>query len=998
MNFLITEFNFMIRYAILLIYFLCSNKLLLSQTTFPVNGVNHPDQTCYLFKNATIHVDPISTIENGMMLIRNGNIVAIGPNINIPIDAIIRDLSGAHIYPSFIEILSDYGIPEPKKIQGIQSMISNKEGAFSWNEALRPEINASELFTVKNDQAGSLRDLGFGTVNTHYADGISRGSSTIVLLGDRNEHLMMLKSMACHVLSFNKGLSSQDYPSSLMGSIALLRQTYMDGKYYQNSNLSKEINLSLQAWNEKIKLPQIFIANDKYDVLRADRLAKEFNQTYMIKTGGDEYQRIEEIKKTNAKLIVPLNFPPLYEVEDPYDALQIDLSDLKHWELAPSNPHILEENSIPFVFTSNGLRDRKLFLDQIRTAISRGLSPEKALFAITQGPAEFLEISNVVGSLKQGFLANFIITNGQLFDTKTIILENWIKGNSFTINKPKVDYFNSGYQFFISNKIYQVLPNSKNSKNEYKILSPDSSSCSLTLNVDSNYLSGRFIDATSFTYLLSATKLNNQWFGKTQDKTGKWIDFKFEVSDNNNIKTSLKKDSTSNPQIGYMGQVTYPFMAYGWTNKPKAQNILIKNATIWTCEMEGKLSNTDLLIKNGKIEKIGKDLSEPNVLIIDAQGKHITPGIIDEHSHIAISKGVNECTQSNTAEVRIGDVINPDDINIYRQLGGGVTTSQLLHGSCNPIGGQSAIIKLRWGSSAEDMKFQGADGFIKFALGENVKRSSGNNNVRYPDSRMGVEQIYVDAFTRAKRYNDLRNTKSEYPIRQDLELDALAEILNKKRFITCHSYVQSEINMLMHVATDFGFKINTFTHILEGYKVADKMKNHGVGASSFSDWWAYKFEVYEAIPYNGAILHDQGVVTAYNSDDAEMARRLNQEAAKAVKYGNVSEEEALKFVTLNPAKLLHIDNRVGSIKIGKDADFVIWNNHPLSLYASPEMTFIDGIKYYDKSQQEQLESANNQERTRIIQKMIQKKSEGQVAIPFSSPPKKLYHCEDHEAE
>mgnify|MGYP002351698872 FL=1 len=237
----------MIRYGILLIYFFCSTFLLLAQTTFPVNGVNHLDQTSYLFKNATIHVDPLTTIDNGMMLIRNGNIVAIGSHINIPIDAIIRDLSGAHIYPSFIEILSDYGIPEPKKIQGTQSMISNKEGAFSWNEALRPEINASDLFTVKNDQGGSLRDLGFGTVNTHYADGISRGGSTIVLLGDRNEHQMMLKSLACHVLSFNKGLSSQDYPSSLMGSIALLRQTYMDGKYYQNSNLSKEINLSLQA-------------------------------------------------------------------------------------------------------------------------------------------------------------------------------------------------------------------------------------------------------------------------------------------------------------------------------------------------------------------------------------------------------------------------------------------------------------------------------------------------------------------------------------------------------------------------------------------------------------------------------------------------------------------------------------------------------------------------------------------------------------------------------
>ena len=343
-------------------------------------------------------------------------------------------------------------------------------------------------------------------------------------------------------------------------------------------------------------------------------------------------------------------------------------------------------------------------------------------------------------------------------------------------------------------------------------------------------------------------------------------------------------------------------------------------------------------------------------------------------------------------------MINSDDINIYRQLSGGVTTSQLLHGSCNPIGGQSAIIKLRWGSSPDEMKFEGADPFIKFALGENVKRSGGNNNQRFPDTRMGVEQVYIDYFTRAKSYSDDIKKFGPDKVRRNLDLETLAEILDKKRFITCHSYVQSEINMLMHVAERFNFRVNTFTHILEGYKVADKMKKHGVGAASFSDWWAYKFEVYEAIPYNGAILHNQGVTTAFNSDDAEMARRLNQESAKAIKYGNLSETEALKFVTLNPAKLLHLDHRVGSLKEGKDADVVLWNGNPLSVYSLVEKTFIDGIKYFDKDEQVNKQEFIQKERARIIQKMLQQKSLGSTTTPFRSPTKKLYHCDSVEGE
>jgi imidazolonepropionase-like amidohydrolase len=312
------------------------------------------------------------------------------------------------------------------------------------------------------------------------------------------------------------------------------------------------------------------------------------------------------------------------------------------------------------------------------------------------------------------------------------------------------------------------------------------------------------------------------------------------------------------------------------------------------------LQNADVLIRAGKIAAVGKNLSATGSRTIDATGKHLTAGIIDEHSHIATSS-INEGGQSVTSEVRIADNLNPDDINIYRQLSGGVTTSHILHGSANTIGGQTQLIKLRWGANDDELKFKGADGFIKFALGENVKRSvsavgNSSNNIRFPDTRMGVEQVLVDAFTRAHDYENSwktwnKNKKGAAP-RRDLELDALVEILNNKRFITCHAYVQSEINSAMKVAEKMGYKYNTFTHILEGYKVADKMKAHGANASTFSDWWNYKMEVVDAIAYNASIMSRMGVNVAINSDDAEMARRLNQEAGKSVKYGGMSEEDA----------------------------------------------------------------------------------------------------------
>jgi imidazolonepropionase-like amidohydrolase len=422
-------------------------------------------------------------------------------------------------------------------------------------------------------------------------------------------------------------------------------------------------------------------------------------------------------------------------------------------------------------------------------------------------------------------------------------------------------------------------------------------------------------------------------------------------------------------------KITFPFVGYGNEVLPKQETILIKNATVWTNEKEGVLQNTDVLLKAGKIAKIGKNISDATATVVDGTGKHLSAGIIDEHSHIA-AMSINEGGQSVTSEARIADNLNPEDINIYRQLSGGVTSSHILHGSANTIGGQTQLIKLRWGANDEDLKFAGADPFIKFALGENVKRTTSQSNNRYPDTRMGVEEVLNDAFDRALDYQ--KGLKANPSARRDLELDALVEILNKKRFITCHSYVQPEITYALRIGDKYGFKFNTFTHILEGYKVADKMKAHGSSASTFSDWL--------------------GLNVVINSDDAEMARRLNQEAAKAVKYGGVSEEEAFKMVTLNPAIALHVADKVGSIKTGKDADVVLWTDNPLSIYAKVEKTIVDGIVYFDRTKDAEMSKKITAEKTRLVQKLLGEKRSG---MPMGRPMpsfQTILTCGDHEHE
>ena len=439
-------------------------------------------------------------------------------------------------------------------------------------------------------------------------------------------------------------------------------------------------------------------------------------------------------------------------------------------------------------------------------------------------------------------------------------------------------------------------------------------------------------------------------------------------------------------------------------NPPEAPAvILIQNATILTVS-HGTIEHGSILIKDGKIAEVGQSIKAPkDAQVIDAAGLFVMPGIIDCHSHIAVDGDVNEGSVSVSSMANIAEVLDPDDIDIYRDLAGGVTVANVLHGSANSIGGQTVVIKLRWGQPAAKLPFEGALPGIKFALGENPKRSNfrlPGQPKRYPATRMGVEETIRGAFSEARDYKrtwddyNKRFSAGEKNIiapRRDLRLEPLVEVLEGKRYVHSHCYREDEILMLLRVAKEFGFKVRTFQHILEGYKVADELAAAGVGASTFSDWWAYKVEAYDAIPYNAALMTRRGVVVSINSDDAEEATHLNQEAAKSMKFGGLSHDEALKMVTLNPAMQLGIDKRVGSIDAGKDADLVIYNHDPLSAYAVVQKTLIDGRVYFDRQRDIAQRSEREKEKKVLLEKekkSAEKKPDATVTIGQKPDEKK----------
>jgi imidazolonepropionase-like amidohydrolase len=472
------------------------------------------------------------------------------------------------------------------------------------------------------------------------------------------------------------------------------------------------------------------------------------------------------------------------------------------------------------------------------------------------------------------------------------------------------------------------------------------------------------------------------------------------------ISNVLNADRPRTPFLYFLCVLCFVYFPHSASaaNPPDAPAvILIRNATILTVS-HGTIEHGSILIKDGKIAEVGPSVNAPkDAQVIDAAGQFVMPGIIDCHSHIA-AESINEGSVSVSSMVNMAEILNPDDIDIYRDLAGGVTAANILHGSANSIGGQTLVIKLRWGQPAGKLPFEGALPGIKFALGENPKRSNFSlpgQPKRYPATRMGVEETIRGAFSEARDYKKTwddynkrfaAGEKNLIPPRRDLRLEPLVEVLEGKRYVHSHCYREDEILMLLRVAKEFGFKVRTFQHILEGYKVADELAAAGVGASTFSDWWAYKVEAYDAIPYNAALMTRRGVVVSINSDDAEEATHLNQEAAKSMKFGGLSHDEALKMVTLNPALQLGIDKRVGTIDVGKDADLAIYNRDPLSAYAVVQKTLIDGRVYFDRQRDIAERSEREKEKKALIDKFkkaAEKKPEEKktdATVPMGQKP------------
>jgi imidazolonepropionase-like amidohydrolase len=1002
-----------------------------AQADRPVNGTPEREWAARIWHHVTLHVAPDEVIEDATLVVEEGRVVAAGPfgTVSWAGPAVVRDLPGFHVYPSLIDLNAEWGLREDADRfpsgRGPQDL-SDKPGAYHWNESIHPESRAVDAFEAEGE-AKPWIEAGIGAVLTHRKDGIARGSGTLVTF-DTPPHNAIIREEASRHFSFRKGSSSQDYPRSLMGATALLEQTAEDAAWYAAGG-DGSINLSLEAWNGQRALPAMIEVSNWQDALRADALRKRMGEEAPWAFVGleDGYRQTDELHATGALCVLPLNFPQPFDVSDPITARYITLEELKHWEWAPAQAAQLVGAGVPVAFTSAGLKSPKELVGATRQAMQHGLSEAEALAAWTTVPAGVLGVQNELGTLKPGSRAHLLLTDGPLFAEGTNWFEHWIAGTCHVLQPVPPADIRGWYDVTINGQVVRLEVEGTLSapKAQWRLIEAvDTTRIPVSIEVHRRQVMLQSpADPLGLDGVLRFT--GNVWMdSRIWEGTGElpsgepFVWSAIRQSDEEEEPTRARADSTEMaPPI--LGPLTYPFMAYGRPARPAPRTVLFQGATVWTNELEGTLASADVLIHAGQILAVGVDLDpaahfgkQPvpaDLEIINARGMHLTCGIIDEHSHIAATRGINEGTQSSSAEVSLQHVINSEDIDIYRQLAGGVTTSQILHGSANPIGGQSALIKLRWGATPEEMLYADAPPFIKFALGENVKQSNWGPEytTRFPQTRMGVEQVFYERFLAAAEYAEawrvherevsdwsrkvFRRGEPPVPPRRDLELEVLAQILHGERHITCHSYRQDEINMLMHMADSLGFRINTFTHILEGYKLADKLAEHGAAGSTFSDWWAYKYEVKDAIPYNGAVLHGQGVLTGFNSDDAEMARRLNQEAAKAIKYGGVPEEEAWKFVTLNPARMLHIDDRVGSIAPGKDADLVLWDGHPMSIYTRAVQTWVDGRCEYDAAEDAQMREAIRMERARLIQAMLADPSDDRRQPERSAPFH--YHCD-----
>ncbi|HLP77046.1 MAG TPA: amidohydrolase family protein [Candidatus Paceibacterota bacterium] len=911
---------------------------------------------------ARVVTKPGEVLENGTIVLRDGLIQSVGTNTTVPADARVWDLKGSTVYAGFIEpyLVRDSKNPPVSTGEGFPVNESSfAAGGFKFYGApgsgedsgkpgpgyeiarVTPEFHALDRFSPKEISTASYRELGFTAAVVVPGKGIFRGRSGLVALTDDDPNRAVIRNGVFQHVAFDTADNSTGaYPASLMGVIAAIRQTLLDADHYQldqddyrqhpaRKRPEFDPALSVLAPVLERKTEVIFEPGSALMDHRAAQLAREFNLRFSLVSCGEEWRRPDLAKATGATFIVPVNFPSVPKLPGDDDWNQISLDQLRAWDWAPENPAVLRQQGLQIALTTYGLGDKKSFRKNLQLSLDRGLSETDALAALTTVPAKLCGVADQLGTIEAGKAADLVVVSGKsYFDPEAKVRAVWIDGRIFPTEPDQP-------------KSADAKPASANA--ESSITPPKE-------------------EPEKHPALPAMAKPEPQL-----------------VSTNAASELKAEAKAEAKPDLREIRKIRLarsPLDERGAITNPPA--ILIRGATVWTCGPLGILTNAQILIADGKIQQVGffKVELAGGTFVIDAAGLHVTPGVIDCHSHAAVLGNVNETGLPSTAMVRISDVVNAESENLYRELAGGVTTINLFHGSANPIGGQSCVIKLRDGAPPAELLFSNAPSGIKFALGENVKQANWGEKftTRFPQTRMGVRTFIQNRFVAAQEYlkawEDFRkrNDSMALPPRRDLELEAIGEILQGKRWIHCHAYRQDEMLMLTRLMQGFGVQIGTFQHGLDAYKIADELAAAHIGVSTFSDWWGLKVELFDAIPYNGSLLHDRGVLVSYNSDYSELARRLYLEAAKAVKYGGLSETEALKFVTINPAKQLRIDQYVGSLEPGKDADFAVWSKSPLDSSTVCLQTWIDGKKFFDRTLDAQRTKRLQKEREDLIAK------------------------------
>jgi len=939
----------------------------------------------------------------------------------------------------------------PRAFLGASSpMTAEASAARYWNPMVCAERDGAAQLTLDAEAAKALRGAGFTTVLTAPNSGVWRGSNALLALraAPNAGNSIIRASVAQSAAMQRTSPFSGNYPASSMGAIALLRQSLFDAQWYQksasyalkNQSEAPAFNAALAALQPVLSgaQPVFWQTESELDYQRVLKISDEFKLRAVLLGNGYEYRMQDVLKASNAALVLPIAFPEAPAVSDPERALDVALAELEHWRYAPFNPKLLADAGIDFSLSARGLeKPGEQFLSNLRKAVRYGLSESQAITALTQTPARTLGLAAELGQIAPGQRANLLIVDADFLSAeKAKLYEVYVDGERevrVDLNSPdfagtwaltlpggsvrSIEVKGQGEAAKVSLPGDKATPESAEKSAQAADKKPESDKKSETidgkfyadrviLQVPSSWL-GSWLASEQKRVAITAQFIRDEnglirpdrWIGSYLNAQGKAISWSAQRSA---IGADKPDEDAAKVLPSLPAQWRYPAGEFGLAKAASvAEAVVIQNATVWLhgFDVNGKplspLKNTDVLVQRGKISAVGTDLKAPaNADVIDGSNLHITPGIVDAHSHVAVDGDVNEGTHTVTSEVRIGDVLDPTDINIYRQLAGGVTTSHLLHGSANAIGGQSQVVKFRWGLGADAIKFAEAAPTIKFALGENPKQANWGDQfvTRYPQTRMGVEQLIRDSFQRADAYAAAAN--AEAPRRTDLRLEALVEVLSKQRMLHVHSYRQDEILMFARMMQQRKVPIAAFQHVLEGYKAADVLAEVGAGASTFADWWAFKVEVQDAIPYNASMMMKAGVLTSINSDSPDTARRLNTEAAKSVRFGGLSESEALSLITINPAKQLRVDQYVGSIEAGKHADLVIWSANPLSTQARVLQTWIDGARYFELGAHETELARIASVRAELIQAAISdaKPDAGPGGKPGKPPGRPMFYA------